>query len=295
VAKTESPILSLERSSDRAEPVSTRLDTDGRARVRIMGLVIAAVTEQEAVAKVVDAAVAGRGQWTITANLDHLRRYRCEPLARRLLASADTVVADGAPLVWASHIAGTPLPQRVAGADMIWSISDAARRRGVSILLLGGDAGVAERAATVLRNCFPEINICGTLCPPHGFDEDERRIELVEELVARMSPGIVLVALGFPKQDVLIERLRQALPSASLVGIGISLSFVAGDVRRCPAWTAALGLEWCHRLLQEPRRLIHRYLVLGVPFAASLLGSAAWYRLRSRSPVGSHDCRWGHE
>ena len=178
---------------------------------------------------------------------------------------------------------------------MIWSISNAATRSGVPIFLLGGNAGVGERAAAVLRESFPDIKICGTVCPPHGFDSDESQVALIEELVRKASPGIILVALGFPKQDVLIERLRYALPYASLVGIGISLSIVAGEIRRSPAWTRRLGLEWCHRLLQEPRRLFQRYVVRGMPFALSLLSSAAWYRLRSGAHAVTDNTRWGRE
>lgn len=266
-----------------------------RRQVRIMGLRIASLTEQEAVATVIDAAVERRGHWTITANLDHLRRYHCEPLARRLLESADTVVADGAPLVWASRIAGTPLPERVAGADMVWSISDAARRAGVSLYLLGGNPGVADHAAQVLRTCFPDLEICGTLCPRYGFDSDEQQLENIEEAVASASPGIIFVGLGFPKQDLLIERLRLIVPNASLIGIGIGLSYVAGDLRRSPAWTRALGLEWFHRLLHEPGRLIRRYMIHGIPFATVLLSSAVAHRVRTRLSIVSGHVPWGYD
>jgi N-acetylglucosaminyldiphosphoundecaprenol N-acetyl-beta-D-mannosaminyltransferase len=265
----------------------------GRKAVRIMGLRVAAVTEEQAVAGVVSAAVAGRGQWMITANLDHLRRYRCEPIARRLLDSADTVVADGAPLVWASRIAGTRLPQRVAGADMVWSISDAASRSRVPIFLLGGNPGVAERAAEVLRTRFPEIRICGTLCPRFGFDADEHEIQTIERRIAGANPGIVLVALGFPKQDVLIERLRDKLPGTSLIGVGIGLSYVAGEMKRSPEWVRRVGLEWLHRLLSEPGRLVRRYLVRGMPFAIRMLGSAAGYRVRYAGQAIAEKSTWG--
>ena len=260
-----------------------------------MGLRIASLTEQQAVAAVIDAAVERRGHWTITANLDHLRRYHCEPLARRLLESADTVVADGAPLVWASRIAGTPLPERVAGADMIWSISDAARRAGVSLYLLGGNPGVADHAARVLQASFPDLEICGTLCPRYGFDSDDQQLANIEEELASASPDIVFVGLGFPKQDVLIERLRSIVPEASLIGIGIGLSYVAGDLRRSPGWTRALGLEWLYRLLHEPGRLIRRYMVHGIPFATVLLSSAVVHRVRTRLNLVSGQVPWGYD
>jgi N-acetylglucosaminyldiphosphoundecaprenol N-acetyl-beta-D-mannosaminyltransferase len=257
--------------------------------VRIMGAPIAAVTEADAVRAIVDDAVAGRGHWTITANLDHLRRYRREPTARKLIDEADMVVADGAPLVWAGRLAGAPLPERVAGSNMIWSISEAAGRRGASVFLLGGDPGVADRAAPILRERCPGLQIAGVLCPARGFEADPRRLDTIERTVAAAAPQIVFVGLGFPKQDLLIARLREILPGASFIGVGISFSFVAGDVARAPRWTRRLGLEWLHRLAQEPRRLVRRYLVEGVPFALELLACAAWHRVRPGDEFGSAD------
>jgi N-acetylglucosaminyldiphosphoundecaprenol N-acetyl-beta-D-mannosaminyltransferase len=252
-------------------------------RVRIMGAPIAAVTEVEAVQAIVDAASTNRGHWTITANLDHLRRYQHEPIVRELIDQADLVVADGTPLIWASRLAGVALPERVAGASMIWSISEAASRRAASVFLLGGDPGVADRAAQVLQERYPGLRVAGTLCPPLGFEADASELDRIQRQLSQAAPQIVFVALGFPKQDLLIGRLRRILPSASFIGVGISLSFVTGDVLRAPRWTHRVGLEWTYRLLQEPRRLVRRYLVDGVPFALALFASGARHRV----------CAWG--
>lgn len=261
--------------------------------VRVGGARFAAVTEQATVEEIVDSASARRGHWTITANADHLRRYRREPLARELIDEADLVVADGMPLVWASRIAGTALPERVAGSSMIWSICEQARLRKQSIFLLGGDPGVAQRAAQVLCERYPGIGLAGTSCPPFGFEDDDAELERIQREVAMAAPRIVFVALGFPKQDVLIRRLRLALPDASFVGVGISLSLVAGKVSQAPAWMRSLGFEWLYRLLQEPRRLAHRYLVEGLPFVCRLLTGAMLHRLGDMRPGWSGSCEWG--
>ena len=248
-------------------------------RMRIMGAPIDAVTEADAVQEIVDAAVAGGGHWAITANLDHLRRYRGEQTARDLLEKADLVLADGMPIVWASKLAGTPLPQRVAGSDMIWTISSAASKGGTAIYLLGGDPGVAASAAEILREHNEGLQIAGVLCPPMGFEHDAQELARIERTVEEARPQIVLVGLGFPKQDLLIERLRMRLPDAAFVGVGISFSFVTGDVMRAPRWMHVLGLEWLHRLFREPRRLVRRYLIDGLPFAVLLFASASRHRL----------------
>jgi N-acetylglucosaminyldiphosphoundecaprenol N-acetyl-beta-D-mannosaminyltransferase len=257
--------------------------------VRLMGAKFASITESEAVNAIVDAAEAGRGHWTITANLDHIRRYRKDDVAKRLIDRADLVVADGTSLIWASRVAGSPLPERVAGSTMVWSICREASEREQSIFLLGGSPGVAERASRILTEHYPALKIIGTLCPHVDFDRESRDLERLYQRVAVDAPRIVLVALGFPKQDILIDKLRDIMPSSSFVGVGISLSFVAGEISRAPRWIQAIGLEWIYRLIQEPRRLFRRYLIHGIPFAVTIIASA----IRWRVPQGRAELLWG--
>jgi N-acetylglucosaminyldiphosphoundecaprenol N-acetyl-beta-D-mannosaminyltransferase len=249
--------------------------------MRMMGAPLGVVTEADAVRAIVAAAREGRGHWTVTANLDHIRRYRRDPLARGLIDAADLVVADGMPLIWASRLAGEPLPERVSGSSMVWSICEAASAGGQSVFLLGGAPGVAERAARVFRESCPGLEIAGTACPPAGFEDDERELGRIRRQVTEAAPRIVFVALGFPKQDLLIRALRSSLPGASFLGVGISLSYATGDLARPPDWICRIGLEWAHRLRQEPtRRLARRYLLDGLPFALRLMLSAARHRVR---------------
>jgi N-acetylglucosaminyldiphosphoundecaprenol N-acetyl-beta-D-mannosaminyltransferase len=253
-------------------------------RVRLMGVPVAAVTEAHAVHAIVAAAEAGEGHWTVTANLDHLRRYYDSSLERELIDEADLVVADGMPLLWASRLAGTPLPERVAGSSMVWSICEIASTRGQSVFLLGGAPGVAERAAKVFRSRYPGLEIAGTACPPRGFECDELLLGRIQRQVADAAPSIVFVALGFPKQDLLIRSLRRTLPRTSFLGVGISLSYATGDLSRAPEWLCQLGMEWAYRLAQEPtRELARRYLINGLPFGARLMSSAVRHRARRAS------------
>jgi len=242
-----------------------------------------AVTEAECVAHVLAQLEAGRGGWLLTLNLDHLRLIARVPDFAALCASATLVVADGMPLVWASWLQGTPLPERVAGSNLIWRLTAAAAQRGRSIFLLGGMPGTAERAAAVLRQRSPGLQIDGVLCPPLGFDRQRDEVARVCAAVCAAAPDIVYVALGKPKQERLICELRSRLPQTWFVGLGISFSFVSGTVRRAPLWMQRVGLEWLHRLTQEPERLARRYLVDGLPFAVRFLGESALRRLRRQT------------
>ncbi len=251
-------------------------------RIVLRGVPIDALTERGCVEHLINESTAGRGGWVITPNLDHMRRAASDGEFRTMLEEADVVVADGMPLIWASRLQGTPLPERVAGSSLVWSLAEAASKAGRSLYLLGGDPGAAYQACEVLNARYPDLNIVGTDCPEVGFDKDPERFEEVLEKVLESRPDFVYVALGSPKQERLIQRARVGLPHVWWLGVGISLSFIAGDVRRAPRWVQKSGLEWVHRLLQEPGRLAKRYLIHGLPFAVRLFVGALVQRFRRR-------------
>jgi len=247
--------------------------------VQVCGVQVHALRESECVAWIGDELAQGRGGWVVTANLDHLRRLVVDGSYAGLCAGATLLVADGMPLIWASRLQGTPLPERVAGSDLISSLTEMAAAKGKSVFLLGGDAGTAEKAAAVLCQRYPNLRVAGTYCPPWGFEDDAAEHKKIVDAVAKARPDIVYVALGSPKQERLIESLRWSCPGAWWMGVGISFSFLCGEVHRAPRWLQRLGLEWLCRLVGEPRRLGRRYLIEGLPFAARLLASAAMRRL----------------
>ncbi len=257
--------------------------------VRLMNMDFCPVTQRECVDVVVRGLQSGRGGWVITANLDHLRRGGEDGAYADAAAEADLVVADGMPLIWASRLQGTPLPERMAGSDLIWLLSAAMAAEGRSVFLLGGDPGTADGTAEVLRARYPGLRIAGTACPQPGFERDERAVAELTGLLVSVRPDLVFVALGCPKQEYLIRSLRSCLPQAWWMGVGISFGFVCGDVRRAPRWMQRLGLEWVHRLGQEPGRLARRYLLDGIPFAVMLLLRSAFGRSRGRGPSRLED------
>lgn len=248
--------------------------------VRVRGVGFHAVNEAQSIAWMIGEMEAGRGGWALTANLDHLRRLVHAPEYATLCAGATLVLADGMPVVWASRMQGTPLPQRVAGSNLVSSLSEAAAKAGRSIYLLGGDPGTAEEAAAVLSSRYPGLKIAGLHCPSFGFEKDARALKHIEKLLTDASPDIVYVALGSPKQEKLIASLRGRLPGAWWLGVGVSFSFLCGRVKRAPQWVQRVGCEWLHRLMQEPSRLAGRYLRDDLPFAATLFADAVRRRLR---------------
>jgi N-acetylglucosaminyldiphosphoundecaprenol N-acetyl-beta-D-mannosaminyltransferase len=248
----------------------------------LMGMRLARVGRAELVERIFDALAAGQGGWLVTANLDFLRRYVGDARVRALYDAADLRVADGVPLVWASRLQGDAVPERVAGSSLLWRLAERAARDGRSIYLLGGTPAANQKAARVLVERYPGLIVCGRSCPSISSPPTADELAILRSELTALHPHLLLVALGSPKQEDVIANLRPHLPSTWMVGVGVSLSFVAGERGRAPAWMRRAGLEWLHRLAQEPGRLTRRYLLDDLPFALRLFPAALKARLRTR-------------
>jgi len=245
------------------------------AKVELMGIGIDCLTEKQVIARVISTIRDGSGGWIVTPNVDHLRIIRQRPDLLALINEASLTVADGMPLIWASRLKGTPLPERVAGAGLILSLTAAAARTKASIFLLGGDPGDGEAAAARLKQLNPALKIAGVICPSPGFENDPLQMAEIGNALHSAKPDIVYACFGFPKQEFVIHALRDRLPSAWFLGLGGSLAIVSGRTRRAPRWMQRAGVEWAWRLGLEPRRLFQRYIINDLPFAIRLLiGSA---------------------
>jgi N-acetylglucosaminyldiphosphoundecaprenol N-acetyl-beta-D-mannosaminyltransferase len=255
-----------------------------QGRVVLDGIAIDCQTEAEVVAYVRESLDRGVGGRIVTPNIDILRLARRDPALRAQLAGADLVVADGAPLVWASRLAGRPVPERVTGASLVWSLAAGLAADGRSLYLLGGAPGGfgraegAHRAVVALTSKYPNLRIAGYGSPRFGFDRYPAVRDSICRDVVEAKPDLVYVGLGFPKQEWLAHRLAGELPGAWLLGCGTAINFIAGDQRRAPAWMRRSGLEWTHRLVKEPRRLATRYLCHDAPYALGLLVRSALRR-----------------
>jgi len=225
-----------------------------------------------------EAWAAGQGGSIFPVNVDVLRMVDRQPGLAELLAAGSLVVADGMPLLWAARAGGQGLPERVTGASLMFSLSEAAAAEGRSVFLLGGAEGVPEMAAEALSARYPGLRVAGTDSPPFGFDKTEEGVRQAIAAVVAAAPALVFVGLGFPRQEKLIEQLRQAWPCAWYLACGGGIPMAAGVTRRASPLAQRLGLEWAHRLVLEPRRLARRYLRDDLPFAIGLLARTAMRR-----------------
>ena len=226
--------------------------------VALFGLPIANVTMARAIVRIEESILSGKTHQIATANLDFARHSLRDQYIQRIICDCTMVLPDGAPLVWASHLLGSPLQQRVTGVDLIPELAKLSAQKQYGIFLLGSNEQSSRKAAQVLEQCYPGVRIVGRFSPEqlplHRMNNEDilRRIE-------EASPDVLLVAFGNPKQEIWIHRHRDRLKVPVAIGIGGALDMIAGSLKRAPGWVQQLQMEWLFRMAQEPLRLLPRY------------------------------------
>lgn len=193
-------------------------------------------------------------------NVDVVLRSEKDPLLRRMIGSAEYVLADGMPLIWISKLFRRPLPEKVSGSDFVPLLCRRAAREGASVFFAGGSEASMQSACARLREQYPELRVDGC-SPPLGFERDPAQVEALCRTIRQAAPEILVVCLGCPKQERFLYEHREQCGAAVSVCAGATVDFLAGTVKRCPAWMSRVGLEWFYRFAQEPRRLFRRYFI----------------------------------
>lgn len=251
----------------------------------LFGLPFDALTVRQALDRIFEYAACPPGargcRIAVTVNVDFivntyyaLKSDPVDPALAKVLRRAELVVADGMPLVWLSRLLGTPLPERVAGADLVPMIAERAAREGRKLYFLGGREEYTRRAAEILQARFPGLQIAMEspfvkLDAPDAAEQDR-------EICGRINASgasILLVGFGNPKQELWLERNRRNLHCGIAIGVGGTFNFIAGAVKRAPQWMRRSGLEWIYRLIQEPARLWRRYGIGLMQFNVMAVGA----------------------
>jgi exopolysaccharide biosynthesis WecB/TagA/CpsF family protein/anti-anti-sigma factor len=218
---------------------------------------------------------------TLTWSLGRIRHPELIDILRR----ADLVTADGMPIVWTSRLLGTPLKERVTGADLVPRLAEEAARRNKSIFFLGGRGDIGKRAAEVLKRRYPDLKVAGVESPfvyieGEALADTEEEDKVIVDQINRSGADILLIAFGNPKQEVWFDRNRYRLKVPVSIGIGGTFEFIVGTVSRAPIWMQKTGLEWVYRITQDPGRLWKRYLVGFFKFGVMIWPAVMYYRYK---------------
>ncbi len=220
-------------------------------------------------------------RYVVTPNVDHVVKLQSLPAMQAAYQAASLVVADGWPLVAASRWLGQPLPERVAGSDLVPELLTAGNQLpGFRVFLLGGEPGVGERAADRIASRWPHVSVAGISSPPPGFEEDMAETEQVINTINRTAPHLLVVGLGAPKQEIWLLRHAARIHVPVAIAAGATIDFLAGVQTRAPRWIQRLRLEWLFRLASDPRRLAGRYAQDAIVFPRLVVSE--WRRLRSQ-------------
>lgn len=253
---------------------------------QLLGVPIADATLDD-VLGLIDEAIASRTSLQIgVVNAAKLVNMRRDPTLRQDVLSSDIVLADGMSVVWASRLLRCPLPERVAGIDLMLGMLERGKERKYRVYCLGATTDVLNRVVECIGRDYPGVIVAGS---QHGYFSAEEE-EAVATSIRDASPDILLVAMSSPRKEQFLGRWGRRLDVPVCHGVGGSFDVVAGLVQRAPQVWQRLGLEWLYRTKQEPRRLWKRYLVTNTMFLWMVVTALASQHLRApvpSNPTGS--------
>lgn len=193
-----------------------------------------------------------------TANVDFLAQVQSDDVLRRILVDADLILCDGTPLVWMSKWLGDPLPERIAGSDLVPLLLDLAQEKGHRVFFLGGRDEVVAIAEDKIKQRWPGLQIAGMYSPPFA-PMDKMDHASICQRIRDSKADMLFVSFGCPKQEKWLALNYRDAGVPVAIGVGATIDFLAGAVKRAPVWMRKTGLEWFFRVAQEPKRLAYRY------------------------------------
>lgn len=245
---------------------------------RFLGIRLDPLTLDETVARCVKA-IEERAPVRIgVLNAAKIVKMRKDTRLRSAVLGCDLTLADGQSVVWASRLLSQPLPERVAGIDLMLKLLPAAEQHGHRVFFLGARQEVLTRMLAEVRRRFPDLQVAGSR---HGYFSaaDEPAIA---EAIRAAGTDVLFIGVSSPKKELFVEEWGPRTGASVVHGVGGSFDVLAGEVERAPVWWQEKGLEWLYRAAQEPRRLGPRYLTTNTVFLALLARELLGRPLRGR-------------
>lgn len=219
------------------------------------------LTMQEALDNIEEMIKSKNKSYIVAVNVDVIMKIESDSKLKEISDNADLTLVDGKPLIWISKIKKQPIKEKISGSDLVPKVCELASKKGYSIFILGGKAGIADKAKSELENKYSNINIVGTYSPPMGFESDKKELNKINKMISTAHPDLLIVCFGCPKQEKWIYDNIDKYNAKVSICAGATVDFLAGNVKRAPKWMSEHGLEWFYRFLQEPKRLFKRYFI----------------------------------
>lgn len=236
-------------------------------RIKILNTLIDVMTVEETIEAVNQYIIENKPLHLMGVNADKINMLNENEYLKQIVNSCEIINADGASVILASKYLGMPLPERVAGIDLMMSLVELAANCRYKIYLLGAKQEIVEKTKLVLVNKYPELNVVGIR---DGYFKEEQWDKVGKD-IKNSGAQIVFVGITSPLKEYLVEYLqKKAKLTCVFMGVGGSFDVISGAVPRAPRWMQKCNLEWLFRLLQEPKRLFKRYLVGNWKFIFSI-------------------------
>jgi len=217
-------------------------------RINILGTEFDNYTEKQFHKYLSDDMDGRSNKFIVTANPEMVLSAQKDPKFSKVVNSADYVIPDGIGIIKGAKTLGTPMHERITGFDTLMFLLQAANRKQLKVYLLGSKPEVIEASAKRIEREYPQLDLVGY---HDGYFKDN---QVIVDEIAEKKPNIVLVALGYPKQEFFINEYRKDI-DAIWIGVGGSFDVFSGTKKRAPVILQKLGLEWTYRLFKEPTRI----------------------------------------
>ena len=184
---------------------------------------------------------------------------------RHAVNEADIASPDGKPMEFVARAKGLKSFRRCTGPDMMLAVLKESEAKGYTNYFYGSTQDTLDKLKDRLMKKYPNLKILKMVSPPFRALTQEEDQQIIEE-INTLSPDLIWVGLGAPKQEKWMHQKRNQITRGVMLGVGAAFDFHAQKIKRAPVWMQNAGLEWFHRLLSEPKRLLKRYLVTNTLF-----------------------------
>jgi N-acetylglucosaminyldiphosphoundecaprenol N-acetyl-beta-D-mannosaminyltransferase len=246
-------------------------------RVNVLGVGVHAINMEEAVTFLLDSVARRRKGYVCVTGVHGIMEAQNNCRFRITLNESMLTTPDGMPTVWLGRLAGHKQMDRVFGPDLMLNVCRESVSRGLKHFLYGGAPGVAEELKRNLEGRFPGLQVVGTYTPPFRPLSMEEHFDLVQR-VNEAKPDIIWVGLSTPKQERFMAEYLPKFNASLMFGVGAAFDLHTGRMTDSPDWVKKAGMQWAHRLLQDPRRLWKRYLVNNPKFLMAITAQLLGFR-----------------
>jgi N-acetylglucosaminyldiphosphoundecaprenol N-acetyl-beta-D-mannosaminyltransferase len=264
-----------------------------RDTANVMGIAVEPLDMKRSLARVAELLQERRKGYVCLIGVHGITEAQRDPILAQAFARATIMVPDGAPTVWVGRWQGFPGMQRVAGPDLMLEVFRRQEFSRYTHFLYGGKEGVADELRDSLKERFPWVNIIGTHTPPfRDLTPDEE--ESLADRIHTLKPDMIWVGIGTPKQERFMFHYLPLLDTTLMFGVGAAFDFHTGKIKDSPQWVKRAGMQWLHRLIQDPRRLFWRYLRSNSAFIWHITLQLTGLRTYPETKVDPRFSGWPH-